>query len=85
MCARYAGGAWSFEPHESVFAQSNNLDQDRLWKIIIPANERMKVLSHLDKFNLNDFTLFDSEESLLEMLERLPLDMGHYSYLACRK
>ncbi|SHG06222.1 FRG domain-containing protein [Bradyrhizobium erythrophlei] len=74
-CARYVDGAWLFESHESVFGLSNNLDQDRLWKVIIPAKERMKVLSDLDKFNLNDFTLFDSEESLLEMLAMRVIDM----------
>jgi hypothetical protein len=35
----------------------------------------MNALRHLDKFNLNDFTLFDSEESLLEMLAMRVIDM----------
>ena len=33
----------------------------------IPAKERLKVLRFCDKVNLNEFTLFDSEEGLLEM------------------
>ena len=74
-CAKYTNGAWSFETHESVFQLNNHLDQDRLWKIVFPAKNRMKVLAHLDKFNLNDFTLFDSEESLLEMLAMRVIDM----------
>ena len=33
----------------------------------IPAKERLKVLRFCDKVNLHEFTLFDSEEGLLEM------------------
>jgi hypothetical protein len=33
----------------------------------IPAKERLKVLRFCDQVNLNEFTLFDSEEGLLEM------------------
>jgi hypothetical protein len=33
----------------------------------IPASERLKVISFCDKVNLNEFTLFDTEEGLLEM------------------
>ncbi|WP_164933904.1 FRG domain-containing protein [Bradyrhizobium guangzhouense] len=74
-CLRWGADQWFFEPHESVFGQKDNLQQDLLWKITIPGQERMKVLSYLDKFNLNEFTLFDSEESLLEMLATRVIDM----------
>jgi hypothetical protein len=33
----------------------------------LPASERLKVLRFCDKVNLNEFTLFDTEEGLLEM------------------
>jgi hypothetical protein len=46
-----------------------------LWKITIPAKEREKAIRFLDKFNLNEFTLFDSEEALLEMLAMRVIDM----------
>jgi hypothetical protein len=46
-----------------------------LLKMTIPAKERLKVLSYLDKFNLNEFTLFDNEEALLEMLAMRVIDM----------
>lgn len=74
-CARYVSGQWYFEPHDSVFDVNDKRNQDHLWKIKIPAKERMRALSYLDKFNLNDFTLFDSEESLLEMLAMRVIDM----------
>jgi FRG domain len=77
-CVRYIDGQWYFEPHDSVFGMKDNLQQDLLWKITIPAKERLKVLEHLDKFNLNEFTLFDSEEALLEMLAMRVIDMREH-------
>ena len=74
-CVRWENGQWFFEPHDSVFGQKDNLQQDLLWKITIPAKERVKALSFLDKFNLNEFTLFDGEEALLEMLAMRVIDM----------
>jgi hypothetical protein len=41
----------------------------------IPVTERQKVLRQFDKFNLNEFTLFASEEGLLEMLAMRVIDM----------
>jgi len=37
--------------------------------------DRLKVLAYFDEFNLNDFTLFDTEESLMEMLAVREIDM----------
>jgi FRG domain-containing protein len=66
-CVQFENGQWYFKPHEAVFGQIGQTQQDLLWKISIPASERLKVLRFCDKVNLNEFTLFDSEESLLEM------------------
>jgi hypothetical protein len=75
-CVRFQrGGQWYFVPHESVFESSDYLPQDKLWKITVPAKERQKALRYFDKFNLNEFTLFDSEEGLLEMLATRAIDM----------
>jgi hypothetical protein len=55
--------------HENVFLLENKEEsQDLLWKINIPITERIKVLSHLDSMNINAFTLFGSEESLMSTL-----------------
>jgi hypothetical protein len=73
MCVRFhdywGGGSreWQFVDHEGVFARGRT-DQDVLWKIIIPATERLKVLRHLDTYNLNALSLFGSEESLMETM-----------------
>jgi hypothetical protein len=58
---------WRFVRHQQVF-ESMDQDQDRLYKIKIPSTERSKVLRLLERFNLNHFTLFGSEESLMEAL-----------------
>src|SRR4051812_34386709 len=66
-CIKFENGQWFFTPHDTVFGQKDQLSQDLLWKMTIPAKERLKVLRFCDQVNLNEFTLFDSEEGLLEM------------------
>ena len=41
-------------------------EQNLLWKFNIPVTHRLKVLKHLDAMNINGFSLFSSEESLME-------------------
>jgi hypothetical protein len=80
ICVAYIKGQWCFTPHESVFHTKDRFQQDLLWKITVPAGERMKALRYFDKFNLNEFTLFDSEEALLEMLAMRVFDMRNPEY-----
>jgi hypothetical protein len=47
---------------------SGHLQQGICRKFTIPASERRKVLEQLDEFNVNAFSLFGSEESLMETL-----------------
>jgi len=61
------GQGWNFAPHEGVFSR-NVQHQDVLWKFTIPATERVKVLKKLDSYNLNAFSLFESEEALMETM-----------------
>jgi hypothetical protein len=74
-CVRFKDDQWYFAPHDSVFGTNDNLRQDLLWKMTVPAKERQKALQCFDKCNLNEFTLFDSEEGLLEMLAARVIDM----------
>ncbi len=60
-------GEWHFHSHEDVFAHPRP-GQDYLWKFNLPSSERGKVLRLLDEYNLNAFSLFDSEETLLETM-----------------
>jgi hypothetical protein len=60
-CLQFQNNAeWSFVPHEKIYGQKNDRQQDLLWKMMLPAAERQKALRYFDKFNLNEFTLFDS-------------------------
>jgi hypothetical protein len=60
---------WRFDSHEKVFENRRpNQDQDLVWKFDIPSTERDKVLGILSDYNLNAFSLFGSEESLLETM-----------------
>jgi len=45
-----------------------NTHQDLLWKFSIPTSEKFKVLRRLDLYNLNAFSLFSSEESLMQTM-----------------
>jgi hypothetical protein len=58
---------WRFHPHEEVFA-SRGAKQDVLWKFNLPSSESAKVLRTMDEYNLNAFSLYDSEEALLETM-----------------
>ena len=74
LCAQFETDKWMFEPHDSGFGTGIK-EQDFLWRFVIPASERRKVLRHFDKFNMNEFTLFDTEEGLMEMLAMREFDL----------
>ncbi len=65
ICHQYKNDEWIYVPHENIFEQ-NSKTQDVLWKFTLPWTERTKVLKLLDNYNLNAFSLFDSEEALME-------------------
>ena len=51
--------------HQDVFSRNSD-EQDLLWKFNVPTSERNKVLRKLVRMNVNAFSLFGSEEALLE-------------------
>lgn len=57
---------WHFHPHDPVFWNRDR--QDYLWKFDLPSSERISILKSLDEYNLNAFSLFDSQETLLETM-----------------
>jgi hypothetical protein len=68
ICAAFdeTFGGWRFHAHDPVFWSRPK--QDYLWKFDLPSTERIAILKLLDEHNLNAFSLFDSQESLLETL-----------------
>jgi len=61
---------YEFVCHEEVFKAygDRKKDQDVIIKINIPKNKRIEVLEYLDAFNINHFSLIQSEESLIRSL-----------------
>lgn len=63
-----------FVNHEEIFKMGIR-GQDYLWKYTLPCTERQKVLRILDEHNLNDFSLFQSEEALLKTIAVRELEL----------
>jgi hypothetical protein len=57
----------NYAKHEDIVLK-NKKRHDLLWKLNIPVSERRKVLSNLGKMNINAFSLFGTEDSLLETI-----------------
>jgi hypothetical protein len=68
ICAAFdeKGPGWRFHPHDEVFWSRGK--QDYVWKFDLPAAQRVEILKTLDQYNLNAFSLFDSQETLLETM-----------------
>jgi hypothetical protein len=63
------GATIDFVPYSTSLIDLTGVpDQDVFWKITLPASERKKVLSDLDSMNINAYSLFDSDDSLMETL-----------------
>ncbi|HEX9812699.1 MAG TPA: FRG domain-containing protein [Burkholderiales bacterium] len=67
ICTIGRANEFLYACHADAF-MGNTEDQDELWKFNIPVSERYKVLSSLEQYNINAFSLFGSDESLMETL-----------------
>ena len=75
ICISYSGslGGWRYEWHENAFFR----EKDRVvWKFTIPSSEYRKVLHQLEAYNLNAYSLYGSEESLMETLALRALNLS---------
>lgn len=66
LCVRFSS-EWLFEKYDTIFDPGRH-QRGLCWKITLPATERTKVLRSLDEHNLNAFSLFESEDGMMEML-----------------
>jgi hypothetical protein len=62
------GNGLIYADHESVFENPITKKQDRLWRFTLPRSLRPTVLAELNEFNLNAYSLFGSEDALVETL-----------------
>lgn len=60
-------GHWYYHPHEEVFRRSGGT-QDLLQKLTIPGQLKPIIMQKLDSMNINAFSLFQTEEALMQML-----------------
>ncbi|GBD92595.1 FRG domain protein [bacterium BMS3Abin05] len=67
-------GLQMFCHHEKVF--NKNKKQDVLTKITIPVSDRIKALKELSDYNINHFTLFQTEDSLVKTIAIRELDIN---------
>lgn len=65
----------AFCNHELVFNKDHET-QDVLVKIVLPAKDRLNALRYLSEFNINHFTLFQSEDALVKALEQKNFDLS---------
>jgi hypothetical protein len=67
ICFTYRNGQYEYAPHEEAFCRGGPV-KPCVWKFNISAKEaeRLKVLRILDGYNINAFSLFGSEDSLVE-------------------
>jgi hypothetical protein len=66
-----------FSHHETVF-NTEDSEQDLLWKFNLPCNERNQVLKSLHEMNINSFSLFGTEDSLIESIATTEIIKGRF-------
>ena len=77
ICTAYRDNETYYAPHQDFLEANDNKSGDMLLKFNIPSSERLKILKQLERFNINAFSLFGSEESLMETLSiREMLSLG---------
>lgn len=64
-CVARLGDNWCFQSHEAAMDSASE-QQDRLEKVLIPAVLRKSILRKLDSMNVNAFSLFGTEEALMQ-------------------
>jgi len=67
VCRKQVNNEYYYCSHEDAFVR-NNLTEDLLIKYVIPRSERDKVLEKLHLMNITAYSLFGSEDSLMETL-----------------
>ena len=65
ICTAGNGRSLRYASHEMVVARDDR-GQELLWKLAIPISERRDFVEHLQRMNINPFSLFETEDSLME-------------------
>jgi hypothetical protein len=71
-----ARGSNKYTSHENVV---NTIPkQDLLWKFKIPTRLRLEFLKELDLMNINSYSLFETEEKLMESIYISEVELGNH-------
>ncbi len=57
----------SYASHEVIFSDGEK-EQDLIWKLVIPKEQRLVFMDKLDSMNINAYSLYGSEESLMSTI-----------------
>ncbi len=77
ICSTFEKDRWYYANHEDVFLEKDE-SQDLLWKIKIPKSNRKEFLSKLEKMNINSFSLFQTEDALMDHIFISDIYLGEY-------
>jgi FRG domain len=67
LCTETKNNAHYYSSHQQV-AEREGSTQDRFWKVNIPVREKFDFLRRLKSMNITSFSLFGSEESLIDTM-----------------
>jgi len=59
---------WFYCSHEEFFSRQADMNQDLLTKVTMPGYLKYDILKKLHKMNINAYTLYGTEEGLMEKL-----------------
>jgi len=65
ICTIGKGKSLKFAPHETIVNRDDST-QDLLWKLIIPISERRNFIERVQRMNINPYSLFETEDSLMD-------------------
>jgi hypothetical protein len=72
ICAAFKGREWWLADHNVAFEERDDAETIPVnfanYHFTLPAKEKFRVLQMLDEDNVNAFSLFGSEDSLMETL-----------------
>jgi hypothetical protein len=66
VCIAKEDSSWVYFNHELAKSMNPVDRQDKLWRIDIPISQRSEFLSKLESMNINSFSLFETEDKLME-------------------
>lgn len=77
ICTSGEGSSLSYDSHERVVAMNDDR-QDLLWRLDIPVSERRNFLSNLESMNINSFSLFGTDDKLMEHIYISEILLGNH-------